>query len=159
MLNVKKTLNKLLKQVNGLETVIKEYKANITVPSTTFTQLVKVTLPAGGKYILLGYGACGAVTNGSNIAISLNRLSGTANVNYMGTSTGATVGGGAKCVVGYIEPETECVVELREYLYGSGSTTNAVGWIVAVPLRMGGVARRLLNALQSLTLRKAVIVC
>ena len=138
MLNVKKTLNRLLKQVNNLETVIRSQKSDITVPSTTWTQLAKVTLPAGGKYLLIAQGASGNITNGSNIAINLFVVSGLLSVAMLGSSTGSTVGGGAKCVVGYVETRAETEIGVREYLYGSGTTSNASGWIVAVPLRMGG---------------------
>ena len=140
MLNVKKTLNRLLKQVNNLETVIRSQKLDIKVPSTTWTQLAKVTLPAGGKYLLIAQGACGAATNGSNVAINLYVVSGSLSVALLGSSTGSTVGGGAKNVVGYVETTTDCVIGVREYLYGTGTTSNASGWIVAVPLRMGGSA-------------------
>lgn len=159
MLNIKKTLNRLLKQVNGLETVIRSQKADITVPSTTWTQLCKITLPAGGKYLLIAQGASGNITNGSNIAINLYAVSGSLSVAMLGSTTGSTVGGGAKAVVGYVETSADTEIGVREYLYGTGTTSNASGWIVAIPLRMGGVAYRLINTLQSLALRRVVIAC
>lgn len=108
--------------------------SGLTVPARTYTKLCEVTLPANGKYILLGHGACGAASNDTNISISFNKVSGTTPVLRLGTSSGSTVGGGPKDVVGYVETTTSTVIELREYLYESGTTSAASGWIVAIPI-------------------------
>lgn len=161
MLNAKKLISKILKQQQAMQEPLFAIKTGVSVPSTTWTQICKITLPAGGKYLLFGYGITGASSNSTSVYIGLNKISGdhVAEKIFLGSAIGQTIGSGSKSFNGYIETETACEIEVRMYMYGPGSTSTANAWIVAVPIRMGGVARRLLNTLQSLAFRKAVIVC
>ena len=135
MNTISSLLNFIGNTIKNIQTPIVVRATGISVPSASWTQLCKITLPANGKYLLLGMGTGSTVANGSTIAVGLNKVSGTLVDEVLGGTTGSTVGGGAKCVCGYVETDTSTVIELREFLYGSGTTSNALGWIIAIPLK------------------------
>lgn len=121
--------------------VISTSFSGVAVPSRASTTVARLTLNAGTKYVVIGYCGVGAVSgvtstltdiNGYN-NIALGRISGTCNVERSPDQKTPSYSGGGASVVGYYDCSSSVVVGVNVYLYGH-STSNANGWMVAIPL-------------------------
>lgn len=113
--------------------VITNSKSNVSIPRVTYTNLGQVTLPANGKYLIIGEGGCGAASNATYFSLSTYTVSGSPTVAWSGTQQAPTNGGGQCSIMAYYATgSASAVIGLRGYLYGNGSTSGGWGQIVAI---------------------------
>ena len=142
MMNVKVLLTKVLQKLkthdtslSQIATPITDSMSSVTMAHTTYTKLAQISLPANGKYLIIMNGGCGAVSSGTYFSLSTYVSSGTASTTWNATQMAPTNAGGQCSGIGYyVTGNAGITVQLRGYLYDSGSTSGAWGTLAAVQI-------------------------
>lgn len=128
-----KTKELLAKMLRTLEfpVTLKSWTGK-SVPSGAYATMISLTVPAGTRAVILGTSGNGIATARNNIC-QFSITSGTANESML--ASGGNDSGSGNFVIswGYVDAQTDCVVEVRQYGYG-GAFTNANGKVVAIAL-------------------------
>lgn len=120
-----------------------------TVPSAAYKTMASFNIPAGTTALILGQ--TGNSTGEPRTNTCNFNHTGTAKTYADGSSTNNAGSGNFAIGFYYIEAQTDCTVNVRQYGY-VGAIENALGRTVAIALN-GGVLHKILKALQSLTFR------
>lgn len=113
--------------------VIKADGSNVSMSPSTHTTICSITLPANGKYLVVGYCGTGrGAEETSNSDISL--LSGTGSIRRAVINSVKASSGQQLPAVAWVETTTACVVAVRKYNYTSATITGAFGAITAIPI-------------------------
>ena len=113
--------------------VIKADGSNVSMSPSTHTTICSITLPANGKYLVVGYCGTGrGAEETSNSDILL--MSGTGSIRRAIINSVKANSGQQLPAVAWVETTTACVVAVRRYNYTSATITGVFGTITAIPI-------------------------
>lgn len=141
-LKIKETLGKIGSWVNKFQTpLITEASGTTNIPTATYTNIMQLTLPAKGKYIVLAHAGVGFATGTTESSGVLRRLTSSGmSKQFNGSANGVELGGGHTDLVGYYETgDTAGTVFCQVYMYEGYSSSGGHGWMIAFPIG-GGTA-------------------
>lgn len=138
---------------NSSDPVLKSWLGQ-TVPSGAYKTMTSYNVPAGARVVILartGNGEASARSNACNFFVS----SGAYKKYYNGASVNNSGGGNPAIGWCYVEAQTNCVVDIRQYGYGGEISGTASGDAICIPLR-GGASRSIFKLFRPFTLGKGV---
>lgn len=109
-----------------------------SVPYNTYKVMTSFVIPAGTKALILGNTGNGIGTSRKNTC-NFDKESGTANVFYNGAGLNDSAAGNRATGWCYVEAETTCKINVRQYGYDQALSGTAEGYVVAIALYGGGI--------------------
>jgi len=110
--------------------------AGRSVPYNTFNVMTSFVIPAGTKALILGNTANGIGTPRNNTC-NFEKESGTANIFYNGAGINNSGAGNRAAGWCYVEAETTCKINVRQYGCEQALSGTAEGYAVAIALYGG----------------------
>ena len=124
-----------------------------SVPLDVFKMMASFIIPAGTKALIIGNTGNGIGTSRRNTC-NFEKESGTANVFYNGVGLNNSAAGNRASGWCYVEAETTCKINVRQYGYEQALSGTADGYVVAIALYGGYYVKHSKPCNHSLSERK-----